>query len=544
MLFGKILFMNEISISFPLLSHNFSGEPKYMKYNSLLLSRNFDAITAAIAGFLIIFVFSRHGGIGVSPDSVVYMSVAANIHDHGVISDFTNGPLVDFPFFYPIFLSGVMFLTGLACAQFGAVLNGLLFATLIYTCGWMMEERFSFRSKWYKRILLSFIVFSPCLLAVYSMIWSETLFLLLLLAFILCTGRYFQSHSVRALLLMAFVTGLSCITRYAGITMIGTGGLLILCDTDRTRLRRFGHLLLFGTVSFIPPVINLIRNKLLTTTLTGFREKGVTPFGRNLYDFGSVFCDWMPFFNTHYRLTALAGAAWIVFFIAAFIVRYIKRQRFFSLENIATAYFIVYAIFILLSATMSRFQTLDDRLLSPLFIPWIWGATCWIPVWMPKWKPNRRKWLMGAAIVLAFSFQAGQLLDDYETWDGVKEAGIPGYTEADWRNSATMNFVRQNKAILQRPGATLYSNAFDGIWFLTGIRADLIPHKDFAKDVREFLAEDHFYLVWFNDGVNPDLLSIDYISRRKHLAGERIFNDGAVYYFVTDSTAWKHPAFK
>src|SRR6201994_983817 len=103
-------------------------------------SGNYDAVAAAIAGFCIIQLLCQHGGIGISPDSVVYISTAANIHDHGRINDFTNLPVMDFPAFYPIFLSGILFFTGQSILSAGPVLNGLLFAGLIWLCGWLMER--------------------------------------------------------------------------------------------------------------------------------------------------------------------------------------------------------------------------------------------------------------------------------------------------------------------------------------------------------------------------------------------------------------------
>src|SRR6202000_2608204 len=132
-------------------------------------SENYDAVVAAIAGFCIIQVLCQHGGIGISPDSVVYISTAGNIHDHGRINDFTNMPIMDFPAFYPIFLSGLIFLTGHGVMVFGPLLNGFLFAGIIWVSGWLMDH-FSFPSKIYKWVLLVCIVLSPCLLEVYSMI--------------------------------------------------------------------------------------------------------------------------------------------------------------------------------------------------------------------------------------------------------------------------------------------------------------------------------------------------------------------------------------
>ena len=130
--------------------------------------REWDSLLAALAGFLLIYAWTRHGGIGVSPDSVVYMSTASNIRHHGVINDFTATPMMDFPAGYPVFLSFIMLLTGLEPMQFAPVLNGLLFALLIFLSGWIMGK-FSSPARWYKLILLSIIVLSPCLLEVYSM---------------------------------------------------------------------------------------------------------------------------------------------------------------------------------------------------------------------------------------------------------------------------------------------------------------------------------------------------------------------------------------
>src|ERR1700733_4086323 len=94
--------------------------------------RNGDAIIAAIAGFVLIYLFTRHSGIGVSPDSVTYISVAAHIHDHGAWTDFHGDPLIDFPAFYPLFLSAVHWVTGMDCLRSAPVLNGLLFAALVF----------------------------------------------------------------------------------------------------------------------------------------------------------------------------------------------------------------------------------------------------------------------------------------------------------------------------------------------------------------------------------------------------------------------------
>ena len=506
---------------------------------SLLSSGNYDALLAAIAGFVLIQILCSYGGVGVSPDSVVYISTAQNIHDHGLINDFTNMPVMDFPAFYPIFLTGFLFLTGHTVLAFGPILDGLLFGLLIWLCGWMMD-RFSVISRWYKWIILIFIVLSPCLLEIYSMIWSETLFILLSVAFMIGCHRYFRTHSIGSLLTIGVIAGLACVTRYAGVSVVAMGGLLMLCDGRlRWGWRKIGHMALFGIVSVSFLALNLYRNLQLTRTLTGFREKGVTPLVTNLHDFGSVFCDWLPFFNERYALATVMALLFFFLITGIFIFRLVRRVDFFSYETIALSFFVVYAFFILFTATVSRFQQLDSRLLSPLFLPWLWGSTIWIPVVIRRCGPKRKTPAFVAAVIAAGCFCWGEIHTFRENWEGIHFAGIPGYTENQWRKSETMAYVREHKDRFQAPG-TVYSNANEGLWLLAGLKSDLIPHKDFPDDVAYMFRSKYFVVIWFNDADNSDLIDMDDIKAAKPLIGQLDFNDGSIYFFKDVDSVSSH----
>jgi len=118
-------------------------------------------------------------------------------------------------------------------------------------------------------------------------------------------------------------------------------------------------------------------------------------------------------------------------------------------------------------------------------------------------------------------------------WNGVKSAGIPGYTEDQWQKSETIQFIRAHKDTFNS-GTALFSNAYEGIWFLAGIQSDMLPHKDLPWDVKEFLKEDHFYVIWFNDAINTDLVTVEFITQQKKLVSEQRFSDGVIYYFTTE----------
>lgn len=507
---------------------------KSMKRNfrSILLSGNYDAVPVAIAGFFLIRALCAYGGIGVSPDSVVYISTAQNIHDHGVINDFTNMPVMDFPVLYPMLLSGMLFLTGHAVMDFGPTLDGLLFALLIGLCGWIMN-RFTRISRGYTFLLLLFILGSPCLLEVYSMIWSETLYLLLTLFFVIGAWHYFRSHSIRWLIAIGLIAGMACITRYAGVSLAGLGGGLMLCDGRlRWGVKKIGHLLLYSLLSLGFLALNLYRNLRLTETLTGFREKGVTPLGDNLHDFGSVLCDWLPFFNGHYGWATAVALLFILLITGIFFYRLARKTGFFSMDTIALSYFVAYMAFILFTATVSRFQQLDSRLLSPLFLPWLWGSTVWIPSALDRCPVRWKKGAIALCLIAAGCFITGEVHSFQENWSGIHYAGIPGYTEDTWRKSETMAYVREHRDSLQRAG-TVYSDANEGLWFLGGVRAELIAHKDNPEDIRYMMKEDHFTVVWFDDAINDDLIDVAYMRSHKLLVRELHFADGAIYFFQT-----------
>jgi hypothetical protein len=193
-------------------------------------------------------------------------------------------------------------------------------------------------------------------------------------------------------------------------------------------------------------------------------------------------------------------------------------------------------VFILYTATVSRFQELDSRLLSPLFLPWVWGSTSWIPRALKRCPPRLKKAAIGLCLAAAACFIFGEVHAFRENWEGIHYAGIPGYTENDWRNSETMAYVRVHRDSLQQAG-TVYSDANEGLWFLGGVRAELIAHKDNAEDIRYMMKEDHFTIIWFNDAINDDLIDIDFMRNRKSLVRELHFKDGSIYFFQTPPPA-------
>ncbi|HEX4852347.1 MAG TPA: hypothetical protein VFV08_16135, partial [Puia sp.] len=56
-----------------------------------------------------------------------------------------------------------------------------------------------------------------------------------------------------------------------------------------------------------------------------------------------------------------------------------------------------------------------------------------------------------------------------------------------------------------------------------------LPQDVFPQEIQNFYLENHHYLVWFYDVVNPDLISLKEILQNKHMELLHDFNSGAIF---------------
>lgn len=494
------------------------------------LLKHLDTIIAAVIGFCAIRLFTSYSGVGISPDSIMYASTATNIQAHWSLLTFNGTPLVFFPVFYPAFLALIQFITRVDPFIAGSVINSCLFAAVILITGWMLAK-FITRSRVYKCLILIAIILSPALLQVYSFLWSETLFIFLVMLFILNYHHYLQTQTTGRLLIIALVAALACITRYAGITVIGTGALMILLDTELPKQKKIKHLVLFCILSISLLLINLTYNRYAAGLSTGTREPSITPLSENMYYVGKVLNDWgaLGDFADHY---AIPLTAFVLLALIGILVYKKLSKQINSYENIIIAYTVVYGLFIILIATFSRFEQLNSRLLSPMFIPLLISCTSWVPDILRRVKRRSKYVLSGVAIIAMLAFEYFTLKIDLDRYDDELDYGVPGYSDDSWNTSAFIKYMRAHKHEF-KPGVPIYSNANDAVYFFTGIPAKLVPHHFFKKPIDDFLKEKHYYYIWFKAyDKNKELLNIDDIQKLEKLNLLYKYPDGAVYEYT------------
>jgi len=493
--------------------------------------KNYDTFIAAVLGFIAIQMFCSYSGIGVSPDSIMYTSAARSLNTNGTLQTFNHIPIVDFPVFYPMFLGGIMFITHIDPVVFGAILNGLMFATLIYTAGWIMQ-RFVPTNRVYKWLMLVAIILSPALLQVYSYLWSETLFIVETLFFIVAFRNYLLKHTVNALIIAALIAAIGCVTRYAAVTIVGTGGLLLLLDRTLPVKKKITHIVIYGFVCISLLVSNLLYNRFMSGTVTGPREPSITSFGKNLYYFGNVICDWMGLTPNQYWLSVPLATIILVGFIAALAYNYYRRHLD-SFENLAITFALVYGLFIVISSTFSRYERINHRLLAPMYIPALWGYTSWGLLLLKKIVNDNTRKIVGAImIVLMLGFVTKEFFIDKHRYDDQvrDEYGNPGYTDESWMDSPFAAYLKTMDKSQFDPKVTIYTDAHEAVYFFSGMSSYLVPHRFFKKDIAKFYTFKRYYLIWFKSLENPELINLKDIQKLKQLRLIKDFGEeGGIY---------------
>jgi hypothetical protein len=499
------------------------------KSNLFSLSKNLDSLLFALIGFFLIQIFSRHGGIGVSPDSVTYIAATRHMVNGSGFNSFDNMPVVDFPFAYPFFLTVISFVSGLDPLQFGPWLNGILFGVLLYLSGGIMNG-FQKTTGWYKRILLFCMLCSPALQEVYSMLWSETVFLILILFFIFSITRYLTLKTKRWLWISAAICAFTCLTRYAGVFLMLTGGTILIFNKENPLLKRVTDCLVFGILSVPLLLINIIRNYWLTGLATGIRPKSEVGLPKILEYFGDVLCDWLLLNKSPDLAIFLSILVLLIFAFIIFIRRNMRSAN--GLEYVIAVSGMVYSSFMIYSYSITRYEPFTSRLLSPIYILLLWSVSSWIPLFIAG-KSIRVKWILGIPVLfLTAWFINKQLAADWEYYDGVKDAGIPGYQEDPFVQSDIVQYLKAAKNIFD-PRFPIYSNAGDAVYFVTGKPALQLPFVDFPRKVdayyKGYADRRHEYLVWFQNEEDLQMPALDTILSHKKMALVKQLKDGTVY---------------
>ena len=204
-------------------------------------------------------------GVGLSPDSVAYVSAARNLLAGKGFMLFISDSWIGWPPLFPIVLAGLG-LFGADPLAVAGPLNAMTFGAIVFvTTQWLRRQgRFPFLAAWTGFAL----AVSPPLVLVATHAWSEPLFILFTVLGLIRLDRYLATGRRGPWLEAVLYAALACLTRYLGLALV-LAGAGVLLGAPATPFRRAARALAFAGLALAPLGLWLWRNAWVVGSPTG-----------------------------------------------------------------------------------------------------------------------------------------------------------------------------------------------------------------------------------------------------------------------------------
>lgn len=421
----------------------------------------------AILAFVAIYVMTS-GGMGVSFDSERYLTTAYHLKQ-GDVEKALERAFPHSPMFYPLAIASIPSIgadRGLGAARLVSILSLVVSVVMVFLLGLKIQGDITAHLS-----ALSMLFLSPVLYA-FCYCWSETLYVVLSLLFLLALTSLLKApegRSMRHLIACGVFAGLALVTRFIGLSLIGTGilAILFLSNPERSS-RKTKKLLTFVSVSLFPLMLNL----LLAFSYLGTIARESAPSGP------SILGQLVGFFVTIYRdfLSFDLGFQKYVFFFAglvpedrlvspwfwlgiavllclgAFMVfsaKLLLSSRSFRQSvkpQLALLMYIAsYGLLLVVITSLTRLDPMGSRFTMPLYPPILLLAISLTIHVVSRLDHRRQKKSLSAAVVLGLLFFWGvQLISTSSIYKGISTGSFPAMEHPGNRNRASLKFLQEN----------------------------------------------------------------------------------------------------
>jgi hypothetical protein len=507
---------------------------------------------ALLGGGLVLLATARYGA-GLTTDSVAYLDVARSLASGKGYIFHTGEPLVYWPPLYPMLLALVGIATGLDPSSFAHVVNAILFGLLILLSARLLRSGLRLTAA-YSALGVCAMVFSVPLSGIYAMTWSECLFIPLVALFLVCAQRYWESRSVVMLAMMAMSTALACLTRYIGVALVPTGILVLMLAPGANPRARFTRASVFAILSLAPLGFWLLRNYQQSGTLSGDRFHPVFEFVTNVILLVTSMLSWYEPLGLAVKSASGAGAQAvrsaslsINLFVAlvgagalaaALVLSRRARTRLsdglkavLCRDQPAVIFLGVYSAALVLLAARGASSFVDQRLLSPLYVPATLLLLKLAHSMLGQERTNRTALVRNLPLVLLSLWLCFPLAWVLRSTARRYENGAGGYNTRMWRESETI--AHASRVPSANGGNHLYSNGTDVLWALARVDANWVPSRAAVQlsDLRGRWPDDSAsFIVWFDSITwRKHLFSIEELGEISNVERVVRLNDGSIY---------------
>lgn len=377
-------------------------------------------VAVSLGGPILLLSSSPHG-VHATNDSFIYLGAASSLADgEGWTYPFGDpgSPVTLFP---PLSSAALAIPSALDLdpLNWALWLNAVTLGALLFVVGWIVL-RASGGSWGAAAVAMALSALGVPTLFAYAHVWSEPLFYPFEVGALAAMAVSLETRDRRAIVASGILTSLALLTRYAAVSVLATGVLLVLAWPGREIGARLRAVALYAAVGFPLSVAWSVRNLLQTGTVAGRSEVIESLSGAELRQGGSRVASWFlreplpgPFGLGLLLLVSVAAmaiaAGWTLFRGSwRGVGRGVGPQR--TRLHPAVAAFGLFAILhplVVLGANVlsDRSPPLNHRILGPMFVAMVVAGVllahgCW-----KGWARTPIRWLvpLTAALLLALA---------------------------------------------------------------------------------------------------------------------------------------------
>lgn len=438
--------------------------------NMNFIRKNWVFLVALIIPLLSYFVisFATPWGTGVTTDTIYYVSAARNLQQgNGLIAINDDGnyePLWRFP---PV-TSIVLWLTGAENSGFFLINVVCLFLLLLFSGLYVFKKT---GKLWAMLVVQLLILLSHDFITIFTMGWSESIFLILMFGALVLLGEYFEQKKTLYLILSIILAGITTLTRYAGLSF----GLMYVCAFlfyEWPITLRLIQKLVAILVVFVTPFIAW--SIYLRYIVHG---RSARNFGIHIINsaelsegFGTVFSWISPVAinKSFLGILLLVGVSIIIYVCWKLYQNRAEVMRFFKTNipfTMFSGFSVLYVSFIII--TMSFFDELtplDFRILAPALL----GAIIAVVLYLGQQKDLQKNIMVFVAMlgILASIVYAGTNVVLLQNKEGTILA------DKTWSESETIAYLQTLPENIK-----VYTNGVAGVYVLGNHDAATLPFR-------------------------------------------------------------------
>jgi hypothetical protein len=385
-------------------------------------------------------------GLGTSRDSAEYLFASLNLwRGHGFIS-FSGQPYILWPPLYPILLAIIQGLGAANPLNAAVVLQLITFGLLSCLIASLFSRLF-FRNFFLAFMGSAIAGTGAALTILFPGVGSDYLFIVLILSMAYLCDEYMVNNRLQTVWLMALVSALAMLQRYIGITVLMTSALIVYFHSRMTLRERLVRVALLG-LSVIP-----IGTWVLSISLESLERGGPSGLVENIYWFTVSALSWFFSFSTllahPVRLQMGLWVIWLLAMLCALVFLTIRKRDVGATRTEVPLLFfgLIYTIVLLTISSLSYFNRLDGRFVSPVFIPFIILLLVAVEAVLDV-KRLRNTMIQTAGRVVAFSVLLLVLgLSAYQSVIFIRQSHAEGsgYTSREWYANRTIQYWLQHQ---------------------------------------------------------------------------------------------------